>query len=94
MGTACRVTKFYIFAYQLNNRKMDKLFKGNNGDFYLIPEGELSKYKVSEDQLKSTLSERTNDGGEMTDYDLDNIAGGTSSEGGIHKTMHQKTLSA
>lgn len=73
---------------------MKRMFRTLDGKFYVIPEKELANYEVSAEQMKDELSNSTFDGSEISKNDLDNISGGTSSEGGIGNKMHQKTLSA
>ncbi len=65
------------------------LFRDLNGKYFLIPDAELKKFAISEDQAAKALQSEGVAGmeaGELSDTDLDGVAGGTGTK------MHQKTL--
>lgn len=62
------------------------IFKNFNGDFFDIPDDELQKFKITDEQAREKLKENSVDGAEVGDND-DDVTGQ-----GYNPRMHQRTL--
>jgi len=60
------------------------LFKNFNGDFFDIPEDELNKYKITDEEARGKLKDSSLDGAEISTDDGDDVVG--------QSRMHQRTL--